>query len=385
MSYFVILPLVVGCLLVRSLANGHDIERQQADQNGRPLIVPIEYNLKSKYHLEMVVGSPPQRLNVTLSSATVNSWLLSSRIGGVAGKLWLAGTPKYCAAKSNTSINTNQYFNDTPNYGLILNGYYMKDRASFNNGSVSMLNLNFGEVDNLTGVYSKRVFPTSGVLSLAVKLDLDQDRFGFIMGLYFQDLISSPIYSLNLNPDPNTSPAGSLILGAIDSSAYRGEIAYVPLLEDSTSFKVTNIHFKLNQWSSFHYNSLEAQSINLFSNYRARLDTTTDMILVTNAREINAGLGATELDNSHTFVFEGCDPTTDRPDLVFTLSSSAFNITLTPEEYMVRSEFDQDLCFSLIQNFPMPDMILLGNAVLRKYYTIYDSSMNRLGFANKAG
>lgn len=375
MSQLAIWVLLAALSIVQSFASANQPTNQNGPPLSRPLTIPIEYNRHLKYYLEIGVGQPPQRLNVTLSTATIDSWLLSSACYDRRYR----NIPKYHATHSSTSTFTNRNFQEQRQRNLLdLSGYCMQDQFIVNNGSeIGVKSINFAEIVGVQGRFSP-MLSTSGVLSLA-EPSYDRDDFGFVMAMYLQDLIPSPLYSLNLNPNPNTSPAGSLILGGIDPSGIAGEITYVPLV-GWTSFELMLIDFHHNA----NNNNAPEQSPNLqpffwAQEYHMKLDTTNDMILMPNAQHVNAVLGAEEL-HHYIFGFDDCNPV-GKPDLVFV--TIGFNITLTPQEYMIPSDTDDNLCFSVVQNFPTQNVVILGNVVLRKYYTIYDFARSRIGFAER--
>lgn len=87
--------------------------------------------------------------------------------------------------------------------------------------------------------------------------------------------------------------------------------------------------------------------------------------------------------NANNTSFIECDLIPTLPDLTFVFSGK--NYTLAPSEYILNMGGQ---CMSAIQgmdiNVPGGDLWIIGDAFLRKYFTVYDMEREAVGFAVSA-
>ena len=112
----------------------------------------------------------------------------------------------------------------------------------------------------------------------------------------------------------------------------------------------------------------------------AAIDTGTSLITLpsTLAEIINSKIGATKSWSGQYQV--DCAKRDELPDL--TLTFSGYNFTLTAYDYILEVGGS---CISVFtpMDFPQPigDLAIIGDAFLRRYYSIYDLKKNAVGLA----
>jgi len=110
------------------------------------------------------------------------------------------------------------------------------------------------------------------------------------------------------------------------------------------------------------------------------LDTGTSLIVLpsTLAELLNKEMGAKKGYNGQYTV--ECDKRDELPDLTFTLSGKDFSIT--PYDYILEV---QGSCISTFTPMDIPPptgpLAILGDAFLRKWYSVYDLGNNKVGLA----
>jgi len=185
-----------------------------------------------------------------------------------------------------------------------------------------------------------------------------------------QKLLPEPVVSFRLSTSDDPRGPGEAVFGGIDDSHYVGDITYVPLRRKA-------------------YWEVELEAIYLgddgtqLVNTGAAIDTGTSLIAgpTQYANMINSAIGAkpglggiAQLD---------CDLIPTLPDLTFVFGGK--NYTLGPEDYVMNM---QGSCMSGIQgmdlNIPGGDMWIIGDAFLRKFFTVYDMGRDAVGFAVSA-
>lgn len=182
-----------------------------------------------------------------------------------------------------------------------------------------------------------------------------------------QKLVKDPLFSFYIKHSGGKSDeGGELIFGGIDKSKYIGEIKYAPVTRKGYW------EVKLNEI----YINGEAQQIQ----GHAAIDTGTSLIgcPVDQADLINAMIGA-EKGFKGIHVVD-CKSLPNLPEISFKLGDHTFS--LSPEDYILQTPAG---CVSAFMGIDIPapagPIWIVGDAFLRKYYTVYDLGNNRVGFA----
>uniref|UniRef100_A0A915BWS7 Peptidase A1 domain-containing protein n=1 Tax=Parascaris univalens TaxID=6257 RepID=A0A915BWS7_PARUN len=175
------------------------------------------------------------------------------------------------------------------------------------------------------------------------------------------------LFAFWLNTDESSPNGGELTLCGMDNARYTGHIVWVPLIAEG-------------------YWQIEADAIRVGHTrvsgpVAAIVDTGTSLIVgpANGVNKIIRALGATQLDDQ--FVVE-CSTINSLPSITFTLNGEDF--TLTPFDYLF--EFNDGGCIVGIESGdaspPMETFWILGDIFIGKYYSIFDHSNKRVGFAD---
>jgi saccharopepsin len=207
--------------------------------------------------------------------------------------------------------------------------------------------------------------------------------FNGLMGMGFQDLSSSktvtpfqnmlsqkliddPVFAFKLNPKESKT-GGQMTLGGIDPADYEGEITWLPLTR-ALYWEVSLERIKLGRFD-------------MKDPARAIIDTGTSLIACPSymAEYLNMQINARP--SSSGLYFLDCATLAKLPTLNIDLGGHEFS--LAPEEYVLR--FD-NVCVSVFSGLDLPTddgrpMWILGDAFIRKYYSVFDMGKHRIGLA----
>lgn len=202
-------------------------------------------------------------------------------------------------------------------------------------------------VDNVTPLWIDLV--QQGVISSA--------QFGF----WLADL-SNPI----------DVTGGELTLGGVDPTRFTGPLQYHPLISET-------------------YWMIAAESVTIggrnLGAFQAVVDTGTSLMLfnTSTAKKINGAMGCFTVSvlNGECF-FVGCPLLSQLPDLTYTLGGGGSYTLKGPELVKAVNVGGFDECLSVIigMDLPgLPELIILGDIFLMKYYSNFDMTNKRVGFA----
>ena len=169
------------------------------------------------------------------------------------------------------------------------------------------------------------------------------------------------------SPSNTEGDVSEAIFGGVDKEHYTGKMINIPLRRKA-------------------YWEVDLDAIT-FGNETAELeetgvilDTGTSLITMPSslAELLNREIGAKKSWNGQYTV--ECEKRSSLPDLTFTLTG--YNFTITAEDYILDL---QGSCISAITGLDIPEpagpLAILGDAFLRKYYSVYDMGKNSVGLA----
>lgn len=181
-----------------------------------------------------------------------------------------------------------------------------------------------------------------------------------------QKLVRDAIFAFKLNPQ-SQKRGGVLTLGGTDPNDYEGSIAWLDV--------VRPLYWEVA------LDSVTIGPIAMNDPARAIVDTGTSLIACPSyiAEYLNMIIGA-QASGSGLFLVD-CASRSTLPNIVFTMSGHQFS--LSPMEYTL--EFS-GTCVSVFSAMDLPSdnhipVWILGDAFLRKYYSVYDAKKKRVGLA----
>lgn len=181
-----------------------------------------------------------------------------------------------------------------------------------------------------------------------------------------QKLIDEPVFAFYLNSESG-SDASEVVFGGVDSDHYTGKITEIPLRRKA--------YWEVDLDSiSFGDETAELENTGVI------LDTGTSLIaLPTDLAELlNKEIGAKKGFNGQYSV--DCSARDSLPDISFKLGG--YDFAISPYDYILEVSGS---CISTFMgmDFPAPvgPLAILGDAFLRKWYSIYDLGKGTVGLA----
>lgn len=320
--------------------------------------VPIENFLNAQYFSTISIGTPPQDFKVVLDTGSSNLWVPGSECTSIACFLH----SKYDSSSSSTYKKNGSEFAIQYGSGAV-SGYISQDTVAI--GDLKIKNQLFGEATNEPGLaFAFGKF--DGILGLGY----DSIAVNHIPPPFYnmvdQGLVDESVFSFYLAS--TESNADSIVtFGGIESQYYSGKLIKLPIRRKAYwEVRLDSI-------------ALGDESVE-FDNTGAILDTGTSLIAVstTMAELINAEIGAKKSWTGQ-YTLE-CDKRDSLPDMTFKLNG--YDFTITGYDYTLEV---QGSCVSAIQGLDLPssvgDLIILGDAFLRKYYSVYHLGDSYVGLA----
>lgn len=322
--------------------------------------VPLSNYVNAQYFTDIELGTPAQEFKVILDTGSSNLWVPSSDCSSLACFLH----SKYDHDSSSTYKANGSEFSIQYGSGA-MEGYISQDTLKL--GDLVIENQDFAEATSEPGLaFAFGKF--DGILGLAYDTISVNKIVPPVYNAINQGLLESPQFAFYLgdaNKDENDG--GLATFGGYDDSKFTGKITWLPVRRKA-------------YWEvSFEGLGLGDEFAELKST-GAAIDTGTSLITLPSslAEIINAKIGATK-SWSGQYTIE-CDARDSLPDL--TLNFNGYNFTLSAYDYTLEVSGS---CISAItpMDFPKPigDLAIVGDAFLRKYYSIYDLKKDAVGLA----
>lgn len=306
---------------------------------------------------EISVGTPPQSFKVILDTGSSNLWVPSSKCGSIA--CYLHST--YESSSSSTYKKNGSTFEIQYGSGS-MKGFVSQDVLTI--GDITIKNQDFAEATEEPGLaFAFGKF--DGILGLGYDTISVNKIVPPFYSMVDQKLVDEPVFAFYLSSDGEGS---EIVFGGSDTSHYTGKIVNIPIRRKA-------------------YWEVDLDSISLgddtatFENSGIILDTGTSLIALTTdiAEMINAQIGAKK-GYSGTYTIE-CSARDKLPDVTFGLAG--YNFTIGPYDYTIESGSS---CISAFMGMNLPAGLqgILGDAFLRRWYSIYDLGKNQVGIAKAA-
>ncbi|KAF3935976.1 Saccharopepsin [Dactylellina cionopaga] len=318
--------------------------------------IPIKNSPNAQYYAEISLGSPPQIFKVVLDTSTANFWVPSSQC-----KLSIACAihTKFDSSASSTYKANGTSFQITYGIGSV-DGFVSRDTLRV--GDLTIPNQLFAESTKEAGL----AFVTEkfdGILGLAH----DSVAVNSISPPFYEminnKLLDEPVFAIKLGEDG----ASEATFGGYDSK-YVKDITWLPLRK--TGYWEVDI-------DSFSYGD---RTFKLYT-IGAILDTSTSFVGLPrkDAEELVRAIGGSQSQDSE-YYFVDCTKIGQTPDIVFHLNGVKF--ALPSSDYILKIE---GRCVIAIAPLDVPrsinPFVILGDAFLRRYYSVYDLSKKRVGLA----
>ncbi|CAM1509095.1 Fc.00g028340.m01.CDS01 [Cosmosporella sp. VM-42] len=318
--------------------------------------VPVSNFMNAQYFSEITIGTPPQSFKVVLDTGSSNLWVPSQSCGSIACYLH----SKYDSSESSTYKGNGSEFEIHYGSGS-LTGFVSNDVMTI--GDLTIENQDFAEATSEPGLaFAFGRF--DGILGLGY----DTISVNHITPPFYQmvnqKLLDEPVFAFYLGDTEGESEA---TFGGVDDSRYSGKLEYIPLRRKAYwEVDLDAIAF--------------GDEVAEMENTGAILDTGTSLNVLPSALAelLNKEIGAKKGYNGQYTV--DCAKRDTLPDITFTLSGS--NYSLPASDYILEVSGS---CISTFQgmDFPAPTgpLVILGDAFLRRWYSVYDLGRNAVGLA----
>ncbi|KAK3365388.1 aspartic protease [Podospora didyma] len=318
--------------------------------------VPISNFMNAQYFSEITIGTPPQSFKVVLDTGSSNLWVPSSECGSIACYLH----SKYDSSSSSTYKSNGSAFDIQYGSGS-LSGFVSQDTVTI--GDLTIKGQDFAEATSEPGLaFAFGRF--DGILGLGYNTISVNGIVPPFYKLIEQKSIDEPVFAFYL---ADTEGESEVTFGGVNKDRYKGKITTIPLRRKA----YWEVDFDAIGYGS---DLAELESTGVI------LDTGTSLIALPSqlAEMLNAQIGAKKGYNGQYSV--DCKTRDSLKDVTFTLSG--YNFTLGPYDYILEVSGS---CISTFMgmDFPAPTgpLAILGDAFLRKYYSIYDLGANTVGIA----
>ena len=307
---------------------------------------------------EISIGNPPQDFKVILDTGSSNLWVPSSECGSIACYLH----SKYDSSASTTYKANGSEFEIRYGSGS-LSGFVSQDEVTI--GDITVTGQDFAEATSEPGLaFAFGRF--DGILGLGFdRLSVN----GIVPPFYNmvnQKKIDEAVFAFYLSGESGSDDS-EVIFGGVDKDHYTGKITEIPLRRKA--------YWEVD-FDSISFGNETAE----LDNTGVILDTGTSLIaLPTDLAELlNKEIGAKKSYNGQYTV--ECSVRDSLPDITFTLSG--YDFAISPYDYILEM---QGSCISTFMgmDFPAPvgPLAILGDAFLRKWYSIYDLGKGTVGLA----
>ncbi|KAF2862274.1 Asp-domain-containing protein [Piedraia hortae CBS 480.64] len=343
-------------LSVRPQGHMDEMFSLKGGKGGHP--VPVNNFLNAQYFSEISIGTPPQDFKVVLDTGSSNLWVPSQDCNSIACYLH----SKYDHSGSSTYHKNGSDF--AIRYGSgSLEGYVSEDTVRI--GNLAIKKQLFAEATSEPGLaFAFGRF--DGILGLGYDTISVNGIPPPFYNMIHQDLLDEPIFAFYLS-DTKTGDDSEAVFGGVNKDHYTGKMTKLPLRRKA--------YWEVDLDSiTFGDETAEVDSTG------AILDTGTSLIALpsTLAELLNREIGAKKSFNGQYTV--ECEKRDKLPDLTFTLSG--YNFSITAYDYILEV---QGSCISAFMGFDIPEpagpLVILGDAFLRKWYSVYDLGNNAVGLA----
>ena len=329
------------------------------DTNGETILVHDYQN--AQYYGPVSLGTPAQEFQVVFDTGSSNLWVPSSQCTSWACKLHT----KYDSSKSSSYVANGTNF--TIQYGSGgVSGFLSQDVMTFGQMSEAVT---FAEVTKEKGM-SFLMAKFDGIFGLGwPSISVDQVEPPF-QQLYNSGKFSQNLFSFHLGD--SSGQDGELMLGGYNPDKYSGSISWIPLNAET-------------YWQ-VELNGVVFGSQTTTSTKRAILDTGTSLLAgpTADVKPMLTAMGATQVMPMIQEYKVDCSTVDSLPDLTFNLGGKHF--TLKSSEYILEmTQKGTTTCLVGISGFDMPSgrepLWIIGDVLLRKYYSIFDVGNQRVGLA----
>ncbi|KAJ8388616.1 hypothetical protein AAFF_G00131810 [Aldrovandia affinis] len=326
---------------------------------------PINNYADTTYYGAISIGTPPQSFQVLFDTGSSNLWVDSTYCSTQA----CTSHTQYNPHQSSTYSSTGQSFY-LPYGAGSLDGVFGYDTV--NVAGIAITNQEFGLSTNEPG-QNFVVAPFDGILGLAYPSISAGQATPVVDTMMQQNLLQANVFAFYLSR--NEQQGSELSFGGVDYSKYQGQIHWTPVTAE-TYWQIGINGFQVNNqetgWCS--------------QGCQAIVDTGTSMLTCPKQylASLMQSIGAQQSQYGEYMV--NCNQMNNLPTLSFNING--VNFPLPPSAYIIVQN-QGGYCSVGITPTYLPSqngqpLWILGDVFLREYYSVYDRTNNRVGFATAA-
>ncbi|RKO90110.1 aspartic peptidase domain-containing protein [Blyttiomyces helicus] len=326
--------------------------------------VPLSNFLNSQYYGVIGLGTPPQDFTVVFDTGSSNLWVPSTRCSSIA--CWLHH--RYDRKKSSSFKENGTEFAIRFGTGS-LEGVISNEILTI--GDLEIQGQDFGESIKEPGI-TFAVGRFDGILGLAYKNIAVEGAVPPFYKMVDQKLLDEPLFGAWFG-DTADGEGGEITFGAVDHEHFTGPFTWAPVTRKG-------------------YWEVELQNVTIdgaeagITTRRAAIDTGTSLIAISTeeSRIINGRIGGTPNQSGQYIV--DCAEIPNLPVISFTFGGKEFALEGKDYVLSIKSPFGGgSQCVSGFMGLDIPEPVgplwIVGDAFLRKFYTVYDLGNHRVGFA----
>lgn len=186
----------------------------------------------------------------------------------------------------------------------------------------------------------------------------------------------------------STNTAGGMVFGGIDTARYHGKLNWVPIVPTASSFgQPVFVYWQIKM------NSIEVGGTSVpFTPNNAVFDTGTSLAIFSpdTAKSINTNIGLKQIGTgSNGFEMYGVRCSSGEmpqglPDVVLKFDYITISIPASTYLFIHPDDSGRLICISGIvgSTVSSSSSIILGNVILRQFYTVFDYGSRKIGIAN---
>lgn len=311
----------------------------------------------AQYYGEISVGTPGQTFEVIFDTGSSNLWVPNVNCNSNCGGIFFHKS-EYDSSKSSTYVANGTTFDIEYGSGSV-SGYFSQD--SVTSGGVTVTDMSFAEVTDASGLGTGYKFGKfDGILGLGFDSISVQGATTWFHKAILQGVVTEPVFAFYLGNYAD----GELVFGGYDTNHYTGDITYINLL--SATYWEVELSGVTIDGSSY------------TSATKAIVDSGTSLITGPTAdiKKIADLVNATVIAGIEYMV----DCNAQLPTIEFNIQGNVFS--LDGADYILNSNGE---CILAMEGLDIPSptgpLWILGDVFMRKYYTIFDYTNQKVGIA----
>ncbi|KAI8140362.1 aspartic peptidase domain-containing protein [Fennellomyces sp. T-0311] len=352
--------------------------------------------LGTEFLIEVAIGTPPQKFNVTMDTGSGRLWVPSgdSKVKRGYERFDASASSSYQASKVPLAID----------YGTgTINGSYAQETVSI--GDLTVQNQVVGFADESNTFLEADEDHNFGVigfgfpgLNLLTGNTYRDHNIPFVFNLLYHNVISEPVFSVYFNNDS----AGQVVLGGVDNTKFDGKVNYAPLV----AYTVTSEQEKQQQFETMYlYWAVGGLGLDSSFGYELSFDDDTVEPFILDTGSVLTYVPKNIAEDIVQSLTDGAEFDEDLFTGAYRIDCSyadkdesfTFNIETSDEPYKLTVPLsdlviplDPNTCAFAIAPLPtatteristLAGSFYLGETILRSVYSVYDFGEYRVGFA----